>query len=188
MKKFLIALAFMSFAVTTVQAHGGRWHGHGHGHHRAGPFLFFGALAALSIPLLYAQRTQPGPVYSYDGAPPSRIYVPTTQPGYSVAGAPSAASSDVIELGPVESLPPMEMGRPTESERRAGSVQYPLITARHGQTPQQLAQDRYDCSRWATHESGYDPELRKHRNPETGPEAYGRAMGACLERRGYAVR
>ncbi len=183
MKQFLIALALMCFTATTAQAHGSRWHGHGH--HRAGPFLFFGALAALSIPLLYAQRAQPGPVYYGDGVPPSRVYVPTTQQENAVAGAPYAASSEVMELGPVEALPPMALDRPAGSER---SAQHPLVAARYGQSPQQLAQDRYDCSRWATHESGYDPDLRKHRNPETGPVAYGRALSTCLERRGYAVR
>ncbi len=188
MRKFLIALALMSYAATTVQAHGGRWHGHGHGHHHsAGPFLFFGALAALSVPLLYAQRTQPEPVHHYDGAAPSRIYVPTTQRGHVMAATPSAGSSEVIEWGPVGSLPPMNLGHLTE-ERSAGNAQYPVVSARSGQNPQQFAQDRHDCSRWATHESGYDPDLRKHRNPETGPAAYGRALDACLERRGYAVR
>lgn len=61
-----------------------------------------------------------------------------------------------------------------------------------GQGPEQTASDRYECHRWASGETGFDPT-----RPEGGVpaeqtrslrEAYHRAMTACLEGRGYSVR
>lgn len=55
-----------------------------------------------------------------------------------------------------------------------------------GQTEQQQADDRYECHRWAVHESGYDP-IDDEYDPELR-DNYLRAMTACLVGRGYTVR
>ncbi|MEZ5728546.1 MAG: DUF6515 family protein [Burkholderiaceae bacterium] len=60
-----------------------------------------------------------------------------------------------------------------------------------GQTEQQTAADRYDCHRWATGQSGFDPTITSGGvPPENVTEArgnYRRAIEACLEARGYSV-
>lgn len=67
------------------------------------------------------------------------------------------------------------------------------ITPKNGQTQQQMWSDRYECHRWAKDQSGFEPslsppsamtadELASHR------EQYRRALTACLEGKGYAVR
>lgn len=55
-----------------------------------------------------------------------------------------------------------------------------------GQSEQQQADDRYECHRWAVHESGYDP-IDDEYDPDLR-DNYLRAMTACLVGRGYTVR
>jgi hypothetical protein len=121
------------------------------------------------------------------------VYV-QSQPTYAVTAnqqrniLTQSPSNGVIELGPVNALPPVNANpSPSPDSGQAPADQWFVYPSR-GQSPQQTANDRYDCGKWATNESGYDPDLRVHRNPETGPVAYGRALSACLEGRGYAVR
>jgi len=191
-KKILIAIALLSLVATNAEAHGGGWHGHrGGGYYGGGgPFLFFGALAGLTIPFYYSQLwSGPGPYY-YPSTP---VYV-QNPPGYVVADAQprtvvtQSPGNGVIELGPVNALPPASSdSAPSSDSDQAPSGQWFAYPSR-GQSPQQQANDHYECNKWAVNESGYDPDLRTHRNPETGPVAYGRALSACLEGRGYAVR
>jgi hypothetical protein len=119
------------------------------------------------------------------------VYV-QSQPSYAIAAAqPGNAvtqtpSGDVIELGPANALPPVNSSAVPAPNGMPAAQTYAYPAK--GQSPQQQANDRYECNRWAISESGYDPDLRTHRNPETGPAAYGRAFTACLEGHGYAVR
>jgi len=208
MKKILIALALSGLVATNAQARGG-WHGH-HGH---GGFFWGAAVgAALTLPFYYSRAwADPWPYYYY--APGPTVYVnpplyvqsqPTyvqSQPLYvqnsSYATTPSqpayaggtAPSSGVIELGPATGAPPANTGvTPLPAPNGPTSVGQLYVYPSRGQSEQQAANDRYDCSRWATEQSGYDPDLRVHRNPQTGPENYARALSACLEGRGYTVR
>lgn len=66
-----------------------------------------------------------------------------------------------------------------------------FVYPRAGQDEEQVASDRYECHRWASSETGFDPT-----RPEGGVPAdqslasrsdYLRAMTACLEGRGYSV-
>lgn len=203
MKKILIALALAGLVATNAQAGGRGWHGHHHG--GGGSYFWFGAAlgAALTLPYYYSRTwADPGPYYysPYYGPGPTvyvnpPVYV-QSQPNYVAAApqprnvVPQTPSNGVIELGPVNSLPPANSnsGQTQNSNSdQAPSDQWFVYPSR-GQSQQQRANDRYDCGRWATNESGFDPDLRTHRNPETGPVAYGRALSACLEGRGYAVR
>jgi hypothetical protein len=61
-----------------------------------------------------------------------------------------------------------------------------------GQSEQQQATDRYQCHRWATEQTGFDPTRPGGNVPEAQHAAkradYQRAMKACLEARGYSVQ
>lgn len=60
-----------------------------------------------------------------------------------------------------------------------------------GQSEEQQAKDRYECHRWAVHETGIDPTLEREENDEFSYEdeqKYKRALTACLEGRGYTVK
>jgi hypothetical protein len=67
-----------------------------------------------------------------------------------------------------------------------------FIYPRQGQSEQQQADDRYACHRWAVSQTGFDPT----QPPGGAPDAqkiekradYQRAMGACLDGRGYTVK
>jgi hypothetical protein len=66
------------------------------------------------------------------------------------------------------------------------------VYPKNGQGPEQQATDRYECHRWATEQTGFDPTLAGGGVPqeETGQRRadYLRAMTSCLEGRGYSVR
>lgn len=209
MKKILIALALASLVATNAEAGGRGGYGHYHG---GGSYFWWGAAlgAALTFPFYYSRSwADPGPYYysPYYGPGPTvyvnpPVYVQSqpvyvqSQPNYVVAAAQPRTvvtqppSNGVIELGTVNSLPPVNSssGQPPSSNAGQATTDQWFVYPIRGQSQQQLANDRYECNRWSTNESGYDPDLRSHRNPETGPVNYGRALSACLEGRGYAVR
>lgn len=126
----------------------------------------FVTLSAAGVPYYYANGTY-------------YTYVDNLQ-GYEVVAAPTG-----IERAPGAS--PVAVTAPTP----IGS--YPqYIYPKNGQSADQQATDRYECHRWATGQSGFNPILT------TGGVApaeadikradYSRAMSACLEARGYSVR
>lgn len=67
-----------------------------------------------------------------------------------------------------------------------------FVYPRQGQAEKQQADDRYECHRWSVGQNGFDPtkppenvseaQLRKNRSE------YYRALGACLDGRGYTMR
>lgn len=56
-----------------------------------------------------------------------------------------------------------------------------------GQSPQQLDRDRYECHRWAVQQSGFDPATASYAPAAQVADGYRRALGACLNGRGYSV-
>ena len=56
------------------------------------------------------------------------------------------------------------------------------------QSEEQQAKDRYECHRWAVTESRVDPTLEDEELSTEEKTDYQRAIGACLEGRGYAVK
>jgi len=66
------------------------------------------------------------------------------------------------------------------------------VYPRNGQTPEQTANDRYECHRWAADQSGFDPTQGSggvnSEDAATKRADYLRAQAACLEGRGYTVR
>jgi hypothetical protein len=67
-----------------------------------------------------------------------------------------------------------------------------FIYPRKGQSEKQQATDRYECHRWAVDQTRYDPTQPPGSIPEAQSSQkrtdYHRAMGACLDARGYTVK
>jgi hypothetical protein len=209
MKKRLIGLALAGLIATSTGAQaGGYHHGGYHGHGGWGNFWWGTAFgAALAFPFYYSySRTwvDPGPYYYGPYYAPRTVYVNPpgyvqTQPVYvqsqplyaqnqtsNIASQP--ASNGVIELGPVNSLPPVTANQSPAPDSARPAADQLFAYPNRGQSQQQAANDRYDCAKWATSQTGYDPDLPVHRDPQNGPVNYSRALSACLEGRGYTVR
>jgi hypothetical protein len=160
-----------------------------------GPYYYYNSAPTVYVnPPVYVQ-SQPvyvnPPVYVQS----QPVYV-QSQPNYVVAApqprntAPQAPAG-VTELGPANggTPPTVALANPQElaPPQPAQSGKW-FVYPGKGQSPARLAADRSQCNAWAVGESGFDPDLKVHRNPETGPNDYGRALSACLEGRGYTVR
>jgi Outer membrane protein beta-barrel domain len=83
---------------------------------------------------------------------------------------------------PNESPPPAQL-----SQAGVGELH---VDPKNGQNQEQQWHDRYECHRWAKGQSGYDPTQQAAGASQNtaGADGYRRAMTACLEARGYAVR
>jgi hypothetical protein len=55
-----------------------------------------------------------------------------------------------------------------------------------GQSEDLQARDRYECHLWGSSQTGFDPTTNSGQNHKS--DDYQRAMGACLEARGYTVK
>lgn len=87
----------------------------------------------------------------------------------------------------VTTSPPQETATPPGAASSGGLE----ISPKKGQSNQQQWTDRYECHRWATTQSGFDPtrpaaEAQTAQNAN-GRDQYRRAMTACLQGRGYEV-
>jgi hypothetical protein len=144
----------------------------------------------------------PGPRgYVVIGAPIG-TFVPVLPPYYTtvwVGGAPYYYANDTYYVwrdsdrqyevvdSPDEQAASTEPPPPPPSP--TGDV---FIYPKNGQSDEDQARDKYECHKWAQNESGFDPTQA---NGGVPPEqanskraAYQRAMGACLEGRGYSVK
>lgn len=57
----------------------------------------------------------------------------------------------------------------------------------NGQPPEQVAQDHYDCQRWAVQQSGFDPAVASYAPAPEVVSIYRQNMANCLVSRGYSV-
>jgi uncharacterized protein YcfJ len=79
---------------------------------------------------------------------------------------------------------------PSKSQTSVGPV---YIYPRQGQNRELMAKDRSECYSWAVGQTGYDP-VKPPADNTPGPQKaqmsadFDRAMGACLDGRGYTVR
>lgn len=66
------------------------------------------------------------------------------------------------------------------------------VYPREGQSDERQASDRYECHRWASGQTGFDPvqpdRIGARGSFESRRAEYRRAITACLEGRGYTVR
>jgi hypothetical protein len=131
-------------------------------------------------------------------APPVGVFVPVPPPYYTtiwVGGVPYYYADDTyyVYRGPDRGYevvaPPDENAATPQAPGPSGEM---FIYPKNGQTPEQQAQDRYECHSWASSQTGFDPTASNGGVPpdETGSKRadYDRAMSACLEGRGYTVK
>jgi hypothetical protein len=193
-KKILFAIALLMLAATNAEAHGGR-HGHGGGGHFfifAPPIFFGGLIFPYYYPSVWvgAGSYYPSATYYVQSPPnyvvteaPERSYLAELPPGGAMAQSPG---SGVVELGPVSALQPQ-----SPKSGQVPTRQW-FVYPSKGQSQEQQAKDRNDCNGWAAGQTGYDPNLPSQGGSsdqaQTMSMDYGRAMSACLEGRGYAIR
>ncbi|MBA1274632.1 hypothetical protein [Stutzerimonas azotifigens] len=71
---------------------------------------------------------------------------------------------------------------------RTATAGYDLIAyPTGGQSADRQARDRYECHRWAVSQSGFDPAGATSAPAQQVADIYRRALGACLNGRGYSV-
>ena len=117
------------------------------------------------LPLYYTTLWVGGVPYYYA----NEVYYTHTTGGYIVVEPPK---------GEVVQAPPLE--------------EKLFIYPRKGQSEKQQSDDRYECHRWAVDQAHHDPTQPPGSVPDdqvTKKRAdYRRAMGACLDARGYTVK
>jgi hypothetical protein len=156
------------------------------------PGLLIGGAIGLSLaPRYYYPPAYyyPPPVYYYPA--PNYVYPP---PAYS--SPPPVYSSPP----PAYSAPPPTYSSPPSAQAGPAPQAEPQITGgqifiypRQGQNDKQLLTDRNECHNWALDKTGYDPTKRPPADmppPEIAKHStdYHRALGACLDGRGYSMR
>jgi hypothetical protein len=119
------------------------------------------------------------PYYYADG----EYYAPTTD-GYMVVNPqPQAVSPQTGQQTGQQAG--QQTGLQTNMEPSTKLFIYP----RNGQSEKQQAEDRYQCDRWAVGQTGYDPTKPADGMSSVQKNAdYKRAMGACLDARGYSAK
>ena len=100
--------------------------------------------------------------------------------------APYYASPTVI----IREQPPLYF-QPAPSVTPS-STERIFVYPRQGQSEELQAKDRYECHSWAVSQTHYDPTRPTSGMPEVQLNQmradYQRAMGACLDGRGYTMR
>ncbi len=137
-----------------------------------------------------------GPRFVVAG-PPVGIFVSVLPPFYTTVwfgGIPYYYANDAYYVWRAQQRayevvePPPATSVSTVSPAAEDIFVYP----REGQSPEEVAADRYECHRWAADETGFDPTRPSGGVPAEQSrnlrDAYFRAMTACLEGRGYSVR
>jgi len=130
--------------------------------------------------------------------PPYHVFVPVLPPLHTtiwIGGVPYDYANDTYyvwrpDQGQYEVVPP-----PDDS---AATTQPPPSTPdvfsypKNGQSDAQQSQDKFECHQWAVAQTGFDPIQDTSGVPLAQSAAermdYQRAMDACLEGRGYAVK
>ena len=147
--------------------HGGYygWHGGYHGGWYYGGWWYPWAATIAFLPFYYQTIWIGGyPYYYADG-----VYYAPAPGGYMVVSPPQGA-----------------VNQGTPSAPSSGQL---FIYPRNGQSEKQLAEDRYQCHSWAVGQTGYDATSPQSSGPSVqGFSDYQRAMGACLDARGYTVK
>jgi Family of unknown function (DUF6515) len=146
----------------------------------------------------YAPR---GPGFVVVGAPIG-CFVPILPPFYTtlwIGGFPYYYANetyytwDASQNGYEVVAPPNDQGASTDAPQPPppqGDQLY--VYPQNGQTAEQQATDKYECHRWASSQTGFDPTQSSGGAPpeQLGSQRadYQRAMSACLQGRGYSAR
>lgn len=89
-------------------------------------------------------------------------------------------SSQTYEVVPP---PPQVAQAPLPTSNPYDVIAYPM----YGQSPQQQAQDHYECHTWAVGQSGFDPAMAGYAPSQQAVDTYRGALGSCLQGRGYSI-
>ena len=200
-----------SFHGSHASYHGGGWHGGGHWHGHVGVFIG----APLFWPWYYPPAYYAPPAYYYPPPPvvvtsPPQVVVappPTTTYYPPIAATPGSPGNPVIELPNNEPVQPSQAQPPQARQQAAPPpagnpaaaahsddmlAQLPstqvFMYPKQGQSEQQQAKDRDECYRWAMGQIGASTNQSGSQLSPTQTSNYYRAMGACLDARGYSVR
>ena len=108
---------------------------------------------------------------------------------FGTGNEPPADASNAI---PGPQGPSYPGGPPPSANGPPPAEEDMFIYPQSGQSPEQQADDRYECHAWATQQTGFDPTqagggVAPEQTVAKGAD-YRRAMRACLEGRGYSVR
>jgi len=148
----------------------------------------------------------PGPAgYVVIGAPIG-LFVPVLPPYYTtvwVGGAPYYYANDTYYTWRDSDrqyevvAPPDEQAATTDAPPPPAApanvvTDDVFVYPKSGQSEEDQARDKYECHKWAQSESGFDPTQANGGVPpeqaDAKRSAYRRAIGACLEGRGYSVK
>ena len=147
---------------------------------------FYTTLWVGSVPYYYANSvyyTQSPQGYLVVQEPPSKVIVEQ-----QATSTPVQQPSNVVELGPSNNNVKPQQDVSTVQESSGQLFFYPS----KGQSQEQQAKDRNDCHSWAVSQTGYDPILQTASvsggQTRSKLADYQRALGACLEGRGYTVK
>ena len=106
-------------------------------------------------------------------------WVPTENQ-YEVVAPPGDESAAQMQPPPEAAPPPAQAGDDF------------FVYPKNGQSDDQQAQDKFECHKWASQQSGFDPTLSGGGVPPeqnaSARSSYNRAMIACLDGRGYSVK
>ena len=148
---------------------------------------FYTTLWVGNTPYYYANNVYYMPAqqgYVVVQEPPSKVVV-EQQPTSAAVQQPS----NVVELGPTSGSASKQPQSVKPASEPSGQL---FIYPSKGQSQADQAKDRNDCHSWAVGQTGYDPILQTGSSSGDQTSAkladYQRALGACLEGRGYTVR
>lgn len=182
---------------------GGGWHGGyngrpgwrgvgSYGHHWGGgywggrfwPGVRYGTGFAWFLPVLpigYATYWWSGvPYYYYDNA----YYLwDSSYNGYVATDPPPVGGSDDAQTAPETENGVVSNDAVAAGSAGAGDI---YVYPRNGQTDEQTSNDRFECHKWAVAQTGFDPT--RSGNTQGTAVDYRRAIGACLDARGYTVK
>ena len=120
--------------------------------------------------------------------PPVGLFLPFLPPYYAtiwVRGVPYYYANEVYYAHRGNGYVVIEP--PKEEVSQAPPSDQLFVYPRLGQSEKQQADDRYACHRWAVEQTGFDPTQPPGGKVEKRAD-YQRAMGACLDGRGYTVK
>lgn len=144
--------------------------------HHGGRYIVVAPPIGLFVPFLpfaYTTIWFHGIPYYYS----NETYYTSTPGGYVVAEPPP---------GDVSETPP----EPGEEEYTDDDKMF--IYPRNGQSQEQQDADRYECHKWASEQTSYDPTKippdMPHEKIMQQRSDYQRAMAACLDGRGYTAK
>ncbi len=100
---------------------------------------------------------------------------------------------DSYYYSPYYAPPPVVIReQPTVYAQPPASPERIFVYPRKGQSEKLQAKDRYECHSWAVSQTHYDPTQPASGTPEVQLNQmradYKRAMGACLDGRGYTMK